>query len=78
WVIITENKEKWLPIVYLLSLFINVVLNIIYVPKFGYTASALITVLSELIVLVLLFGIMKTRKKKVAVKVKKVKKKKTS
>lgn len=52
WTIITENKEKKLPIVYILSLCINVVLNIIFIPKFGYIAAAITTGISEVVVLI--------------------------
>jgi O-antigen/teichoic acid export membrane protein len=59
WIIITENKEKRLPIVYISSLFINVVLNLIFIPKFGYIAAAITTGLSEVVVLILLLYILK-------------------
>jgi O-antigen/teichoic acid export membrane protein len=51
WVIITEGKEKILPFIYGASLILNVVLNLIFIPQFGYNASAVITVFSELFVL---------------------------
>jgi O-antigen/teichoic acid export membrane protein len=54
WVIITKNKEKVLPFVYGSSLVLNVFLNLIFIPRYGYNASAAITVFSELFVLLML------------------------
>lgn len=51
WVIITENKEKILPLVYGSSLAANVMLNLIFIPRFGYMASSAITIVCELFVL---------------------------
>lgn len=53
WVIITKNQEKRLPLVYLGSLVINVFLNLLFIPPFGLMASAVITVVSELMILLL-------------------------
>jgi len=55
WVLITLEKQRYLMYIYFLSLVINIALNIIYIPAFSYMASAIITVLSEGVVLVLLF-----------------------
>lgn len=55
WVLIALEKQKYLMYIYCLSLIINIVLNIIYIPAFSYMASAIITVLSEGIVLSLIF-----------------------
>lgn len=51
WVLITENKEKILPVIYLVSLIINAILNIIFIPIYGYVASATITVFCEMLIL---------------------------
>lgn len=56
WVIITENKEKILPFVYGLSLVLNVILNLVFIPRYGYNAAAVITVVSELFILVFFGG----------------------
>lgn len=55
WVLIALEKQRYLLYVYGLSLIVNIVLNIIYIPVFSYMGSAIITVLSEGIVLSLLF-----------------------
>jgi O-antigen/teichoic acid export membrane protein len=52
WVLITENREKILPAIYLGSLLINAILNVIFIPRYGYVASATITVFCEMLILV--------------------------
>jgi O-antigen/teichoic acid export membrane protein len=54
WVLITLGKQKYLMIVYLLSTFLNVALNVIFIPQFSYLACATITLISEGIVFVFL------------------------
>lgn len=56
WLLIAQKKQTYLLWVYVMSGVINVLLNIFFVPSFGYVASASITALSELLVLILLFG----------------------
>lgn len=63
WVLITENKERILPLVYSCSLILNVVLNLIFIPLYGYNASAVITVVSELFVFVFFIFLLKNFKK---------------
>jgi O-antigen/teichoic acid export membrane protein len=53
WSLISLKKQKSLFVVYLFSMIINIVLNLIYIPRFGYIAASYITVVSEFIVLVL-------------------------
>lgn len=47
WVLITRNQQKYLMYVYLISTILNIFLNLIFIPKFSYIASATITVISE-------------------------------
>lgn len=54
WILIVLQKQKYLMYIYFLSLILNVALNIIYIPKYSYVASAYITVFSEALVFVLL------------------------
>lgn len=54
WLTITINKEKIVPFIYGFAALANVVLNLIFIPKFGYNAAAWVTVISELIILILL------------------------
>jgi len=61
WVIITENREKILPFVYGASLGLNVVLNGVFIPRFGLLASSFITVISEFFVLVYFYRLVKYR-----------------
>jgi O-antigen/teichoic acid export membrane protein len=54
WILITLKKQKYLLYVYAFSGILNIVLNIIFIPKFAYLASAFITLLSEGIVFIFL------------------------
>lgn len=56
WLLIAQKKQTYLLWVYIVSGIVNVLLNILLIPSFGYVASASITGLSELLVLILLFG----------------------
>jgi O-antigen/teichoic acid export membrane protein len=56
WVLITLEKQKYLMYVYLFSVILNIVLNIIFIPQFSYLASATITLISEGLVFVFLIG----------------------
>ena len=56
WIYITRKKQNILIAVYGLSLLLNIVLNILFIPQYSYIASAIITGLSEaLILLVMIF-----------------------
>jgi O-antigen/teichoic acid export membrane protein len=50
WALITLGKQKYLMLVYFFSTFINILLNIIFIPQFSYLACAVITLISEGIV----------------------------
>ncbi len=54
WTLIALNKQKFLMKAYLFSAIINVVLNLIFIPKGSYIASSIITGVSELIVMIIL------------------------
>lgn len=54
WMIVTVGKHKYLPWIYLASAVLNVGANLVFIPKYSFYASALITHVSELLVLVLL------------------------
>ncbi|HYK08398.1 MAG TPA: oligosaccharide flippase family protein [Candidatus Eisenbacteria bacterium] len=51
WIFITKKKQTFLVCVYAISLVINVLLNFIFIPQYSYVASAIITGLSELVIL---------------------------
>lgn len=52
--ILTLGKQKYLPFAYALAGAVNVIGNIVYIPKFSYLASSYLTWLSELVILILL------------------------
>lgn len=54
WVLITLQKQKYLMYVYVFSAFVNIVLNILFIPRFSYIASSTITVFSEALVFLFL------------------------
>ncbi|HZJ18647.1 MAG TPA: oligosaccharide flippase family protein [Patescibacteria group bacterium] len=54
WTLIAQSKQKFLMKAYLFSAIINIVLNIIFIPKGSYIASAIITGVSEFIIMVVL------------------------
>ena len=54
WILIAMNKQKFLVYVYLLSVIINIFLNMLLIPKYSYIASSILTGLSEIFVLALL------------------------
>ena len=51
---VIENKQKKLPILYGVAFAANIVLNIIFIPRYDYVASAVITVITEVFVLLFL------------------------
>jgi len=53
WILLSKKQQKYLSLVYLFLTVLNIVLNLIFIPKFGYIASAVITDVGELIVLIL-------------------------
>jgi O-antigen/teichoic acid export membrane protein len=54
WLIVTLGRQKYLPGIYLLGALVNVSLNILFIPIYGLYASAVITWISELVILFLL------------------------
>ncbi|HEY4694936.1 MAG TPA: oligosaccharide flippase family protein [Candidatus Nanoarchaeia archaeon] len=50
WTVVTLNKEIFLPFVYGFAVLLNLVLNLILIPKFGFNAAAAITVVTELVI----------------------------
>jgi O-antigen/teichoic acid export membrane protein len=67
WLIVTLGKQKYLPAIYLISAVFNVSANIIFIPKYSFYASSVITWTSEaLILLMLCFAALKAWKLKYA------------
>jgi len=54
-VLIIYNRQKYLIVVYGAGAIFNFVANFILIPRFGYLAAAAVTVISEAIILLLLF-----------------------
>ncbi|MCL4354873.1 oligosaccharide flippase family protein [Patescibacteria group bacterium] len=54
WIFISLERQKFLMYIYFVSAVVNVVLNLIFIPKYSYFASAVITGISETIVFVVL------------------------
>jgi len=51
WILVIEKRQIQMLIIYALSMIINVVANIVFIPTHGYIAAALITIFSELFIL---------------------------
>lgn len=56
WILITYKQQLFLLWVYAGSLILNVMLNVIFIPQYSYVASAVITGVGELVVLLVLIG----------------------
>lgn len=54
WLIVTLGKQRYLPYIYFISTVINVGLNLYFIPKYSFYASAVITHISEFAILILL------------------------
>jgi O-antigen/teichoic acid export membrane protein len=54
WFLVIREKQKVLPLIYLISAIFNVGLNYLLIPYFSFYASAYLTFISEMIILILL------------------------
>lgn len=54
WLLITLGKQKQIPFIYAFGAGVNVVLNLIFIPRYSFYGSAVITWTSELLILGLL------------------------
>lgn len=61
WVLVAFNRRRALLKIYGTGMIVNITLNLLLVPKFGYTAAAVITLLSEALILALLVSNYKGR-----------------
>lgn len=55
WILIAKNKKVYLLKIYLIAALLNVLLNLFFIPKYSYIAAAIITGISEGLILILLF-----------------------
>jgi O-antigen/teichoic acid export membrane protein len=53
WMLIARKQQIILMFIYGISMMINIILNIMFIPTYGTTAAAWITVISEGIVLIM-------------------------
>jgi len=51
WILVVEKKQKQMLIIYALSMIGNITANIMFIPAYGYMAAAIITIASELCIL---------------------------
>ncbi len=49
---ITQGQQKKIPFIYLTAAVFNIAANLIYIPHYGFWASAVITGLTEALVLI--------------------------
>ena len=54
WLLVTMDSQKFLPYIYLISAFFNVSANYLFIPKYSFLGSSVITIVSELLILVML------------------------
>lgn len=53
WLLIVEKKQKQMLAIYAVSMIVNVICNVLFIPSYGYIAAAWITVISECFVLII-------------------------
>ncbi len=56
WILIAKNKKTYLLKTYIIGAIINIVLNLIFIPSYGYIAAAIVTAASEMLILILLLS----------------------
>lgn len=54
WLIVTLGEQKYLPLIYFIASIVNVALNVLFIPRYSFIASAHITWISESVILILL------------------------
>lgn len=54
WLLVTMDSQKVLPYIYLIGAVFNVSANYLLIPRFSFLASSVITIVSELLILILL------------------------
>jgi O-antigen/teichoic acid export membrane protein len=64
WILIVLQKQKHLMYIYFLSLILNILLNIIFIPRYSYFASAYITIFSEGLVFIFLIVLLVINRRK--------------
>ena len=59
WLIVTLNKQKYLPWVYLIAAVFNLAMNLVFIPKYSFYAAAIVTHTSEVLILIMLIFVAK-------------------
>lgn len=54
WLIVSLEKQSYLPYIYLVAAIFNLVANIVFIPKYSFYGAAIITHLSEVLILIML------------------------
>ena len=54
WLLVTLDKQIYLPYIYAISALFNFVTNLVFIPRYSFFASSILTWISELLILVLL------------------------
>ncbi len=54
WLIVTLEKQKYLPYIYLVAAFFNLAINLILIPRYSFYGAAAATHISELLILLML------------------------
>ena len=62
WILLLKKKVALLVFIYALTMIVNIILNVIYIPQFSYNAAAVITVATEGLVFLLMLGILSFKK----------------
>ncbi len=57
WLVVILDGQRWLPVVYLVSAVFNLILNLVLIPQYSFYSATLITVISEALVLGVLFWV---------------------
>jgi len=55
WLIVTLGYQKKLPLIYAVSALFNLIMNLIFIPRYSFYAATTITIASECIILLMLF-----------------------
>ena len=58
WLAIVLHKTREMMFIYGFAAAFNLVANLVFVPNFGYNAAAVVTIISELLILLLSFGVL--------------------
>lgn len=61
--LIIYNRQKLLIYIYVIGALFNLIANLIFIPIYGFLAAATTTVISEVLIMILLIGALRIRKR---------------